>query len=394
MCIREYRRHYLAEIPSPTQGVWHLGPLPIRAYALCILLGIVAACADHRGPAAPPGRPAVAVLDIAIWAVPVGIIGARIYHVITSPDQLLRRGRAPVAGAQHLGGRPGHLGRGRGRRGRRLDRGCRRLGMPLRFFADALAPGLPVAQGIGRWGNWFNNELFGGHTDLPWGLKVYKFDPGAGRAALDRNGNPVPWVEPDGTAGPFHPTFLYESIWDIGVALLVWLVDRGTSSGKGRAFALYVMAYTVGRFWIESHAHRPGAPFPRHADQQLGLDRGLPRCVDLLPARTRSAEAAYAVRGENGTPVPDDGGRARRHGLAAPTRRPAARPARMPMRRASPDATAVPMRRCRPMRRRASDDGRSRSRSRSGRWQWTGRRPGGRGSGRRRPRRRRRPRPR
>jgi prolipoprotein diacylglyceryltransferase len=130
--------------------------------------------------------------------------------------------------------------------------GCRRLGLPLSFFADAAAPGLPVAQAIGRWGNWFNNELYGGHTDLPWGLKVYDYDLSAGQAKLDANGDPILKVLDDGTVGPFHPTFLYESVWCFGVALLVWLVDRKWKLGKGRAFALYVMAYTVGRFWIET----------------------------------------------------------------------------------------------------------------------------------------------
>jgi prolipoprotein diacylglyceryl transferase len=125
--------------------------------------------------------------------------------------------------------------------------GCRRVGVPLTLFADALAPGLPVAQAIGRIGNWFNNELYGGHTDLPWGLTVYDFNLSTGKASTDGAGNPI-----EVPGGPFHPTFLYELVWDLGVAVLVWLVDRKLKLGKGRAFALYVMAYTVGRFWIEA----------------------------------------------------------------------------------------------------------------------------------------------
>src|SRR5439155_6606665 len=90
-------------------------------------------------------------------------------------------------------------------------------------------------------------ELFGGHTDLPWGLKVHEMDPdNPGHARLDSDGNPLLL---DG--GPFHPTFLYEAVWDVGVAVLVWVLDRRYRFGKGRAFALYVMAYTVGRFWVE-----------------------------------------------------------------------------------------------------------------------------------------------
>src|SRR5204863_3960052 len=126
--------------------------------------------------------------------------------------------------------------------------GCRRLGVPLGLFADAAAPGLPLAQAVGRFGNWFNNELFGGHTDLPWGLKVHEMDQdNPGHAKLDSDGNPLLL---DG--GPFHPTFLYEAVWDVGVAVLVILLDRRYRFGKGRAFALYVMAYTLGRTWIEA----------------------------------------------------------------------------------------------------------------------------------------------
>src|SRR5690606_32403262 len=124
---------------------------------------------------------------------------------------------------------------------------CRRMGIPLTMVADALAPGLPVAQAIGRLGNWFNNELYGSPTNLPWGLTVYDFNLSAGEANRDANGDPI-----EVAGGPFHPTFLYELVWNLGVALLVWLVDRRWKLGKGRAFALYVMAYCVGRFWIEA----------------------------------------------------------------------------------------------------------------------------------------------
>ncbi len=156
---------------------------------------------------------------------------------------------------------------------------CRRAGIPLTLFADALAPGLPVAQAIGRFGNYFNNELFGGHTDLPWGLNVYRFDLSAGHAITDANGDPE--LLP---GGPFHPTFLYESIWDLGVALLVWLVDRRFKLGKGRAFALYVMAYTAGRFWVEALRTDPAHHF-------LGL-----RVNDWVSIIVFLAALAYFVR--------------------------------------------------------------------------------------------------
>jgi prolipoprotein diacylglyceryl transferase len=235
----------LASIPSPTTSTWHIGWLPIRAYALCIIAGILAAgyITDRRMKAR--GAPANAILDIAVWAVPCGIIGARIYHVITSwqlyfgkdghPANMFRiwEGGLGIWGAV-IGGAFGAW------------IACRHLRIPLGFVADALAVGMPVAQAIGRFGNYFNNELYGRMTSVPWGLQVHQMDPNNPGHAL---------IGPDGKAqllpGLYHPTFLYEVIWDLGTALVVYLVDRKYKFGKGRAFALYVMIYTVGRFWIE-----------------------------------------------------------------------------------------------------------------------------------------------
>jgi len=237
---------YLAAIPSPTQGVWYLGPIPIRAYALCILVGIIAACAITEYRLRQRGAPKWLTLDVAIWAVPFGLVGGRLYHVITSPDAYFGSGGHPLKAFAIWEGGLGIWGAiALGAVGAWIA--CRRLGIPLSLFADALAPGLPVAQAIGRLGNWFNNELFGSHTSLPWGLTVYDYDLGTGKAITDANGDPVELA-----GGPFHPTFLYELIWDLGVAALVYFVDRRWKLGKGRAFALYVMAYTVGRFWIEA----------------------------------------------------------------------------------------------------------------------------------------------
>ena len=231
-------------IPSPEQGVWHLGPFPLRAYALCIIAGIIVAVwLGERRWVARGGR-AGDVTEVATWMVPFGILGGRIYHVITDPGALLRRRRAPDARPVHLGGRARHLGRHRARWGRRLDR----LPAPrhqLPPFADALAPGIVVAQAIGRLGNYFNQELFGRPTDLPWGLEI---------DAAHR---------PDGyaTVATFHPTFLYESLWNLGVAALVIWADRRFKLGHGRAFALYVAAYTVGRAWIEALRIDPANDF-------------------------------------------------------------------------------------------------------------------------------------
>jgi hypothetical protein len=122
---------------------------------------------------------------------------------------------------------------------------ARQLGLPFAIFLDAAAPGLPVAQAIGRVGNWFNNELYGGVTTLPWGLEVHDMDRANPGHATVIDGKAV--TLPD----LYHPAFLYEAVWDLGVAGLVLWLDRRFRFGRGRAFALYVMAYTVGRFWIE-----------------------------------------------------------------------------------------------------------------------------------------------
>jgi prolipoprotein diacylglyceryl transferase len=231
----------LAAIPSPTRGVWDLGPLPIRAYALCIIAGIAACCwIGERRWVARGGAPGD-VLDIAVWAVPFGIVGGRLYHVITTPEPYFGRGGDPLRAFAIWEGGLGIWGAiALGALGAWI--GCRRKGVPLAAFADAIAPGLLVAQAIGRLGNWFNNELHGGPTSLPWKLKVYEWADG--HAVVGPDGQPV-------VAGYFHPTFLYELLWNLAAAALVVWADRRFRLGHGRAFALYVAAYCAGRVWIE-----------------------------------------------------------------------------------------------------------------------------------------------
>ena len=241
----------LAAIPSPTQGVWELGPVPIRAYALCIVAGIVAAVMlTERRWVARGGAPGD-VLDIAVWAVPFGIIGGRLYHVISSPRPYFGEGGDPLRafaiwegglgiwGAIALGGVGAWIA-------------CRRRGIPLPAFADAVAPGLLIAQAVGRLGNWFNNELYGGPTDLPWALRIYEWE--GGRAVVGADGEPI-------VAGLFHPTFLYELLWNLAAAALVIWADRRFRLGHGRAFALYVFAYCAGRLWIELLRTDPAETF-------------------------------------------------------------------------------------------------------------------------------------
>ncbi|MFJ8488235.1 prolipoprotein diacylglyceryl transferase [Streptomyces sp. NPDC094038] len=221
----------LAYIPSPSRGVIHLGPIPLRGYAFCIIIGVfVAVWLGNKRWIARGGR-AGTVADIAVWAVPFGLVGGRLYHVITDYELYFSAGRDWVDAFKVWQGGLGIWGAiALGAVGAWI--GCRRRGIPLPAYADAIAPGIALAQACGRWGNWFNQELYGRETHLPWALHI-----------TSSEGGRVP--------GYYHPTFLYESLWCIGVAFLVMWADRRFTLGHGRAFALYVAAYCVGRGWIE-----------------------------------------------------------------------------------------------------------------------------------------------
>ncbi|MDQ0777907.1 prolipoprotein diacylglyceryl transferase [Streptomyces aurantiacus] len=220
-----------AYIPSPSRGVLHLGPIPLRGYAFCIIIGVfVAVWLGNKRWIARGGRPGT-VADIAVWAVPFGLVGGRLYHVITDYQLYFSEGQDWVDAFKIWEGGLGIWGAiAFGAVGAWI--GCRRRGIPLPAWADALAPGIALAQAIGRWGNWFNQELYGRKTDLPWALEITSSTDGR-----------VP--------GHYHPMFLYESLWCIGVAALVIWADRRFKLGHGRAFGVYVAAYCVGRFWIE-----------------------------------------------------------------------------------------------------------------------------------------------
>ena len=234
----------LAAIPSPPQGVWYLGPIPIRAYAMCIIAGIIVAIwLTRKRYAARGGNPEV-VLDAAIVAVPAGIIGGRIYHVITDNQKYfcdtcnpvdafkITNGGLGIWGAVILGGLA-------------VAVFFRYKKLPLAPFADAVAPAVILAQGIGRLGNWFNQELYGAETTVPWALEIYY--------RVDENGKfaPVTGTSTGEVMATVHPTFLYELLWNLLIfALLMW-ADKRFKLGHGRVFALYVAGYTLGRFWIE-----------------------------------------------------------------------------------------------------------------------------------------------
>lgn len=234
-----------ASIPSPTISSFNVGPFQIHFYALFILAGIVLAtivtASRMRERDIEPGL----AIDIAIWAVPFGIIGGRLFHVFTHVNDYfgpgkdwvdmfrLWEGGLAIYGALIFGALGAYIA-------------CQVDIKPLRIksagirflsFADAVVPGLLAAQAIGRWGNYFNNELFGEPTDLPWGLEISWANPS------------YPLGLPAGVT--FHPTFLYESIWSvIGIAVLLFL-ERRFNLRWGRLFALYLIWYSVGRFFIE-----------------------------------------------------------------------------------------------------------------------------------------------
>jgi prolipoprotein diacylglyceryl transferase len=231
-------------IPSPTQGVWDLGPIPVRAYAMCILAGIIVAVWWTGRRLVARGAPHGAALDISTWAVPFGIIGGRIYHVISTPEPYFGPGGHPLDAFAIWNGGLGIWGAiAFGAVGAWI--GARRAGVRFRDFADAAAPGVLVAQAMGRFGNYFNNEIYGGPTNLPWALKVYEWDQALGHAVRDAAGNPV-------VRGYFHPTFLYEAIWCLILVGALLLLERRRRLRPGQTFAAYVMGYPIGRIVIEN----------------------------------------------------------------------------------------------------------------------------------------------
>ena len=237
----------LASFPSPSQGVWHLGPVPIRAYALFIIIGIVAALliGDRRW-AARGGERGV-IYDIALWAVPFGLVGGRLYHVMTDWKTYFGSGGAgPVAALRIWDGGLGIWGAvALGGVGAWIA--CRRRGIPLPAFGDAVAPGIVLAQAIGRLGNYFNQELYGRETTVPWGLEIfYRQDPSGIIDVHSLNG-----VSTGQVFAVVHPTFLYELLWNLLVFVVLILIDRRFKIGHGRLFALYVALYCVGRFGVE-----------------------------------------------------------------------------------------------------------------------------------------------
>jgi prolipoprotein diacylglyceryl transferase len=221
-------------IPSPSVGVWYLGPIPIRAYALSIIAGIVLGWWITGRRWRARGGTQETLDGILIWAVLAGIVGARIYHVITDAELYFGPGRTWYRMFYIWEGGLGIWGAVAG--GALVAWWCcRKAHVRFAALADVVAPGLLVAQAVGRIGNYFNQELYGGPTTLPWGLEI-----DAAHRLLGYE-----------QYATYHPTFLYELLWClVGAAVLV-LVERLFRLGRGKLFAAYIVWYTLGRFWIE-----------------------------------------------------------------------------------------------------------------------------------------------
>lgn len=235
---------FVFAIPSPSSSAIELGPLTFRAYGLMIAFGVLAAVWLVGKRLAERGYHPDHASGLAMWAVPAGLVGARLYHVVTDyqkfQGQWIDAFKIWEGGLGILGGVMAGLLAGVAY--------TRKHNLPTDVVAGVVAPALPLAQAIGRWGNWFNQELFGRPTDLPWGLRI---DP-------ENRPSEFPDVE------TFQPTFLYESLWNLALVFVLLRVDRTKRLKPWGLFAGYLAGYATGRLWIESIRID-------HANQILGL---------------------------------------------------------------------------------------------------------------------------
>jgi prolipoprotein diacylglyceryl transferase len=227
--------HVLASLPSPDSNEIVLGPLHLRAYGLMIAIGVIAAVELARRRWKARGHDPDQISGMALWAVPAGLIGSRVYHVITDWHRFhppegqfvdafkIWEGGLGIPGGIAFGAAAGLLY-------------AKKKGMPLAEFADSTVPAIPLAQAIGRLGNWFNQELFGRPTDLPWGLEI------------DVSQRPDGYLD----FTTFHPTFLYEALWNLALVGVLILIDRKKVLRPGKLVWVYLGGYFLGRLWVEA----------------------------------------------------------------------------------------------------------------------------------------------
>lgn len=218
----------LSSIPSPSQNSIKIGPFQLNAYGLCIGIGVLVAAYMGQKRWAERGGDPEDVFAVATWAVPAGVIGTRLYHVITDLRPIsewykIWEGGLGIPGGLIAGVLAGYVV-------------ARKRGLDVPNFVDAVIPGVPVAQAIGRLGNWFNQEVFGGPTDLPWAVEI------------DEKFRPAEYQ----TAETFHPAFLYEGLWNLGLAYVLIRADRTGKLKRGMILPLFVGGYGIGRFLVES----------------------------------------------------------------------------------------------------------------------------------------------
>lgn len=262
----------VASIPSPPGSGIGIGPLQLRAYGVAIALGVLLAVWIAQRRYARRGGDPDALTAIAVWAVPMGLVGARLYHVITDYQRFQGQWWRVVEVWEGGLGIPGGLLAG-------VATGvvvARRRGLDVATLLDVVAPAIPVAQAVGRLGNWFNQELFGRPTDLPWAVRI------------------DPEHRPDGLeqVATYHPTFLYEALWNLALAALLVRLDRTGRLRRGQLFTLYVAGYALGRLWVEALRIDP-------ANEILGLRVNIWTSLAALAL----AAAVFVVQSRRAEPI-------------------------------------------------------------------------------------------
>ena len=264
----------LASIPSPPGKSIGIGPLQLRAYGLAIAVGVLAAVWIAQRRYARRGGDPEALAAIAMWAVPMGLVGARLYHVVTDYQRFQGRWWSVVEVWEGGLGIPGGLLAG-------VITGvvlARRRGLDVPTLLDVVAPAIPIAQAIGRLGNWFNQELFGRPSDLPWAVRI---DPEHRPNGLEH-------------VATYHPTFLYEALWNIALAAVLVKLDRTGRFRRGQIFTLYVAGYALGRLWVEALRIDP-------ANEILGVRVNIWTSLVALVV----AAAVFVVQSRRAAPAPN-----------------------------------------------------------------------------------------